>query len=101
MQRGGFHQRLKRHAADMASEGAPQGTSSKLASVLLQKWCWGLMSLPMLQLLASSAIEDGLDQPLLRSSICMWVLVWDVAFCGGVLPLLIVGINQNMGNFHG
>ena len=54
----------------------------------------------MLQLLASSAIEDGLDQPLLRSSICMWVWVLDVAVSGGVLPLLIVGINQNMDTFH-
>ena len=56
-----------------AREEAPQGTDSKLASVLLQKWCWGLMSLPLLQLLASSAVQDGLDQPLLRSNFCMWV----------------------------
>ena len=66
----GFHERL---VAARAREGGPQGTTSNLATVLLQKWCWGLMSLPMLQLLASAAVQDGLEQPLLRLSICMWL----------------------------
>ena len=66
MERGGFKQRMEQRAKRQAREDSPQGTSSKLASLLLQRWCWGMMSLPLLQRLASSAVQDGLEQPLLR-----------------------------------
>ena len=67
----GFKRRLQEAATARAREEFPQGNNSKLASVLLQKWCWGLMSLPLLQMLASASVEDGLEQPLLRYPCCM------------------------------
>ena len=37
--------------------------ASKLASQLLQKWAWGLMSAPDVQSVADSAFQDGLTHP--------------------------------------
>ena len=58
------------HSSIKAREEAPKATP-KVASVPLQKWCWGLMSLPMLQPLASSAVEDRIEQPSFSRTFCM------------------------------
>ena len=39
---------------------------SELGKVLLEKWCWGNMSLPLVQALAQAGVADGLSQPLIR-----------------------------------
>ena len=57
-QGGGFKQRMKRSRAAAAEQPKP---SSTLAKLLLEKWCWGSMTLPTLQALASAAVQDGLD----------------------------------------
>ena len=71
--RGGFLQQLQQEGFPLAtasSSRAPldvrQEGRSKLALKLLERWCWGSMSLPVLQALASAAVEDGLTDPLLR-----------------------------------
>ena len=87
-ERGGFRQQLERHKqlqqAQEQAQDAPMAESStgrtkrkrntdidkvdesKLAILLLEKWAWGDMSLPMLQSIAEAGVEDGLGQPLLR-----------------------------------
>ena len=74
-ERGGFKQQLKRYQAQhgglpvtsqASSSSNTQSGDSKLAIILLQKWCWGTMSLPLLQSLAAAGVQDGLQQPLLR-----------------------------------
>ena len=40
---------------------------SKLGVLLIERWCWGSLSLPALQRLAAAAEEDGLDMPLIRT----------------------------------
>ena len=77
---GGLHQCLQRAQLQQQAEPQPAGRSSssnnnptqtnknasKLAKLLIEKWCWGAMSLPLLQRLARAAVQDGLVQPLLR-----------------------------------
>ena len=69
--RGGFHQQLAAaNAIPAQPPEAPEDlgvAQSRLGLELLLKWCWGWMTLPMVQLLASSAVADGLEQPLIRS----------------------------------
>ena len=44
----------------------PATGKSKLASTLLEQWCWGKLSLPQLQVLAQAAVDDGAQDSLLR-----------------------------------
>ena len=64
---GGLHQQLQQggFAFNPAARvrDPPRG---KLAQKLLEKWCWGAMSLLELQELAAAAIEDGLEDAFLR-----------------------------------
>ena len=71
--RGGFKQQLRAEGFPLAAEVAPvtrqKGPTtgnSKLASTLLQQWCWGSLSLPQVQLLAQAAVDDGAQDSLLR-----------------------------------
>ena len=77
--RGDHRQRYQRHLAELeAAQPQPRPSSagstqanlgdSKLAAILIEKWCWGSLSPPMLQCLAAAAVEDGLEQPLIRPS---------------------------------
>ena len=82
--RGGFKQRLKRQRQleqqqqqqPQQEHGATQGqgggegaqNESKLAVLLIQRWCWGTLSLPALQELAQATEEDGLQHPLIRTT---------------------------------
>ena len=86
---GGFRQRLHQHQQQQqqadggeSSTGRTRGESStgrtrkadqsdesRLGALLLERWAWGGMSLPMLQRLAAAGIDDGLHQPLLRHCI--------------------------------
>ena len=81
---GGFKQNLRRHqeqqrqSRQQEAQGQGQGSlpsssneivndeGSKLANLLIQKWAWGRMSLPLLQSLAAAGVHDGLRQTLLR-----------------------------------
>ena len=61
----GFKQLLAQHNAAVASQEAKP--PSKLGVLLLQKWCWGSMTLPLLQAIAAAAVHDGLDDEVLKS----------------------------------
>eukprot|EP00969_Alexandrium_andersonii_P031097 1357461-Alexandrium_andersonii.AAC.1 len=54
---GGYRQRAARAAQLHQAEHPPR--QSKLARKLLDRWSWGLLSAPMVQELASCAVEDG------------------------------------------
>ena len=69
----GFKQNLKQQGNPFAAGSSARAPvpvqeegRSKLALMLLERWCWGSMSLPVLQQLAAAAVEDGLTDPLLR-----------------------------------
>ena len=65
--KGGFKRNLLPQAqAKAESKRGPPPTSSKLAKRLLEQWCWGRMSLPTLQQMAMAAVEDGLEDVVLR-----------------------------------
>ena len=57
--RGGYKQKAQ---WVVATSGVTIRTS-KLASVLLDKWAWGVISAPLLQEIAAAAVADGLDHP--------------------------------------
>ena len=76
----GFKQQLQQLGQPFgasSSSRAPivvqQEGRSKLALLLLERWCWGSMSLPVLQELAAAAVDDGLTDPLLRCY--LWFVV--------------------------
>ena len=54
-----------------SSKTADKPAESSLASSLLEKWVWGLMSLPVVQHLAQAGVNDGFQQPLLRHHVSM------------------------------
>ena len=60
----GFKQLLQQHNAAVGSQEAKP--PSQLAVLLLQKWCWGAMTLPLLQSIAAAAVHDGLDDEFLK-----------------------------------
>ena len=77
--RGGFIQQMQGQGNPFAASSRPPTVfeghvQSKLALKLLEAWCWGTMSLPVLQQLASAAVEDGLQDPLLRFLLVGWGL---------------------------
>ena len=59
MEFGGYKQQLAKAKEEEEAERKP----SKLAAQLVEKWAWGAMSAPEVQLLASAALEDGLQHP--------------------------------------
>ena len=74
---GGLRQQMRRQQQQQQQHeqgggpirAEPEGGISNLAKLLVEKWCWGHMSLPLLQKLAAAGVADGLEQPLLRLQI--------------------------------
>ena len=74
----GFKQQLRysgllgptQRGSTSAGSTDPIPQKSKLAILLLEKWAWGAMTLPLLQIIAEAAVHDGADHPLLRCSYC-------------------------------
>ena len=70
MIKGGFKQQMQAEGhpfAQPSSSSVQTGPiASKLAKKLLERWCWGHMSLPTVRSLAEAAVEDGLEDPFLR-----------------------------------
>jgi len=50
-------------ALPVPAAAANASPGSALASLLLTSWAWGQISTPMVQRIASAAVEDGLDLP--------------------------------------
>ena len=66
----GFKQKMKAEGFPFATSSSSTHTgqvTSKLARKLLERWCWGKMSLPTLRELAEAGVQDGIDDELLRS----------------------------------
>ena len=65
--RGGFKQRMLRKQEGRGRGSAPTPKpQSHLGLLLVRRWCWGKLSLPVLQMMAQAAEDDGLDLPLIR-----------------------------------
>ena len=59
--RGGRNQKAKWEAEEQALANPLQ--KSKLAEYLLDRWCWGSLSTPVLQQIAAAAVADGVSHP--------------------------------------
>ena len=80
VERGGYKQRLQQggfallRSSTATSSGEGEGARGKLAQKLLERWCWGAMSLPVLQELAAAGVEDGIADPFLRRLVFFFFL---------------------------
>ena len=59
--RGGRNQKARWEAEEQALANPPQ--KSQLADYLLDRWCWGYLSTPVLQQIAAAAVADGASHP--------------------------------------
>ena len=63
---GGWRQKKRWVEADARNASNP-GSKSVLASLLLSMWCWGALSTPTVQKIASAALADGASHRELRN----------------------------------